>query len=138
MSQLHPLRSEPMKANVLDMGRRFSASDPDEEIEISVATVTAVGEMLDRMQTQIEKQATQIAGYQKEVRDLSMSKDAAYEEVRKAETAMRAERERAERNERMYQQASVSASASNEKVKRLIAAVRTAFGGAEAVQRNAS
>ena len=131
MSRLHPLRSVPTNASILDLSRRLSANQPHDDIEDSVATVAAVGEMLDRMQTQLEKQAAQIVGYQKEVRDLVMHKEAAYSEMTRAEAALRAERERADRAERMCQQLTVSEGEAHEKIKRLIVSVRTSFARAD-------
>lgn len=137
MSHLHSLRSVPVNATILEVGKRFGTSEPREDIEDSVATVAAVGEMLDRMQTQLEKQAAQIVGYQKEVRDLVMHKEAAYSEMTRAETAMRAERERADRAERMCQQLTASESEAQEKTKRLIVAVRTTFSRADLIKLDA-
>ena len=128
----HPLRSNMTKATIHEIGTRFgTSSDTRDEIEDSVATVAAVGDMLDRMQTQIEDQAAQLSSYRKEVRDLTMHKEAAYSEMTKAETAMRAERERADRAERLCQQLSASEREAQDKIKRLIVTVRTTFNRAE-------
>lgn len=128
MPHLHPLRSTTTNATVFEIGARLSAAaDARDEIEDSVATVAAVGEMLDRMQTQIEEQVAQIAGLRKEVRDLSVHKEAAFGEMTKAEAAMRAERERADRAERLCQQLTASEREAQEKIKRLVLSVRNTF-----------
>lgn len=133
MSHLQQLRSIPKNPNptVLDLNNRVGARAALDEFDDSEATVTAVGEMLDRMQTQIEEQAAQIAGYQKEVRDLTMHKEAAYGEMTRAETAMRAERERANRAEQMCQHLTTAEREAQEKLKRLMAAVQTNFARAK-------
>ena len=131
MPHLHPLRSEPMNATVLNMGRRDYANNSEDEIEVSVSIVVAMGEMLDRMQTQMEEQASKIIGYQEKVRELTMQKEAAYKELTNAETMIRVERERSERAERMVKQTSASEREAQEKIKRLVATVKSSFGRAE-------
>ena len=131
MSHLPQLRSTPRDATVLDLSSRSGARGSRDENDDPEATIVAVGEMLDRMQAQIEKQAAQIAGYQKEVRDLAMHKEAAYGEMTRAETAMRAERERADRAEQLCQQLTTAEREAQEKLKRLIAAVQTTFARAK-------
>lgn len=128
MPHLHPLRSTATNATVFEFSSRLgAAANARDDVEDSVATVAAVGELLDRMQTQIEEQVAQLAGFRKEVRELTANRDAAYGEVTKAQTTMRAERERADRAERLCQQLTASEREAQEKVKRLVATVRNTF-----------
>lgn len=141
MAIMHPLRTVAAKTDVtiLDMGRRFgSALEPRDEVEDSVATVAAVGEMLDRMQTQIEEQAALISAYKREISELTMHKEAAYGEMTKAEVGLRAERDRADRAERLCEQLTASERDAQDKIKRLIVSVRSTFSRAEQAARIAS
>lgn len=128
MSQLHPIRK--VSANLALLSSK-APTIADDEFEGTIATISAVGERLDRMQSRLEEQTALIADLKKEVSDLAMHKEAAYSEMAKSEAALQVERARAERAEQSLQEAGRKEREASERLSRMVGSVRDTFGRVE-------